>query len=391
MANWLCPQYGLSPLHLASDSQTLPGAEDKKHVVAFQLWFQNLTPAEREESLIVTHRPLVQLLCQMHLKKLREGDGVFSLLEAGSWDSPSLEDKVYFHRSSSLEKAEEWEFEKELRVFDVQSYSDSLTVTETLSQGTLRLLELAAGITEGKAFFQPCRAVLRPDNQWLWDLPEWFNASYFSLSQLALALLEQSVWKSYWKYAQENPCKELLQGLIPVQTGSLGASGIKQQLVEYWKTLKKATRTKVLGDFKALYHVVRESKRVSGLSEVRKDSFQAMSTAAIPQKHYSAQLREREQFEQFDSLSSLSDMAVTATSARFLSVLFFSPLHRSGTTFDQVCRQLVIRIRTAYTLHEATSTLRRLKREREEEGSSSETSLFIQDPVFHQESILEDE
>jgi len=391
MANCLCPNYGLGPLHLASDSQTVPAAEDKKHVAAFQSWFQNLTPSEREEALIVTHRTLVQLLCQMHLKKLREGDGVFSLLEAGSWDSPSLEDKVYFHRSSSLCRPEEWEFEKELRVFDVQSYSDSLTVTETLSQGTLRLLELAAGISEGKAFFQPCRAVFKPDSQWLWDLPEWFNASYFSLSQLALALLEQSVWKNYWKFAQENPCKEAMQGLIPVQTGSLGASGIKQQLVEYWKTLKKATRTKVLGDFKALYIAVCETKRFSGFSESRKESFQTMSAAITPQKHYLAQLREREKFEQFDSLSLLSDMGLSATSARFLSALFFSPLHRSGTAFDQVCRQLVIRIRTAYTLHEATATLRKLKREREEEGSSSETSLFIQDPVFHQESILEDE
>lgn len=391
MANYLCPHYGIGPLHLNSDSQTLSVAEDKRHVMAFQLWFQNLTPTDREEALIVTHRTLVQLLCQMHLKKLREGEGAFSLLEAGSWDSPSLEDKVYFHRNSSLLKAAEWEFEKELRVFDVQSYSDSLTVTEGLSQGTMRFMELAGEISDEKAFFQPCRAVQSPGNEWTWDLPKWFNASYFSLSQLALALLEQSVWKSYWKFARENPCLEQLPGLIPIQTGSLGASGIKQQLVEYWKTLKKATRTKVIGDLKTLYLAVSESKRLLGYVGIGKEYFQAMPLASIPQNHYILLLKEREKFEQIESLSGLADMGVTATSIRFLSVLFFSPLHRSGTMYDQVCRQLVIKIRTAYTLHEASSTLRKLQREREGEGSSSETSMFIQDPVFHQESILEDE
>lgn len=378
-------------LHMTSATVGVSAVEERKHAAALQLWFQNLTPAERQEILVVTNRPLIQLLSQMHLKKLHEGEGAFSLLEAASWDSPAIEDKVYFHRSSSLVKPEEWEFEKEIRVFDAQSYSDSFTVTETLTQGTLRFIELALSISEDRIFSQPCRALLRPDNQWIWDLPEWFNASYFSLSQLALALLEQNVWKRYWKYTKENPGKTQILGEIPMQIGALGASGVRNQLVEYWRTLKKTMRTKVVGDLKTLYAICTETRRMGGFSALNNEYSSVVSSVSSAQKHYQAMLKEREKWEEVEALESLKDMAVNAISYKFLSGLFYSPLHRTGTVYDQVCRQLVIRIRTAYTLHEASSTIRKLKREKDGDGSSSESSLFIQDPVFHQEYIFEDE
>ena len=86
----------------------------------------------------------------------------------------------------------------------------------------------------------------------------------------------------------------------------------------------------------------------------------------------------------------LSELVANATSERLFGVLFFSQMHRAGTSFDQVCRQVVIKVRTAYTLHEANSTLKKLKRDQESDGSSSDSSLFIQDPVFPQETIIDD-
>jgi len=95
-------------------------------------------------------------------------------------------------------------------------------------------------ISENGLFTHQCKFDM-PVNDWLWELPYWFNLhSYQSLEAWIVALMEREVWKKFSIAKQQSKRKNL-----DWKMGQDSLLWKENEILEFWKSLDKPNRRKV--------------------------------------------------------------------------------------------------------------------------------------------------
>jgi DNA polymerase sigma len=318
-------------------------------------WFLSLEPEQRQECLSYEHEWLCSVLQRMLHRKVKEGEGSFSLQEERLVPGDTHHDYFYFQRKEydvfpGTKQTIETELEGLIRLTDGEEPLDTLTVSPAAAKDPQRLLRLMGELTQNQALEVPCRLTWEPFfKMWTLESPVWFCAKTFnSIASWICCALEKAIWSRYWE---------------KIRVGEeLKYLGDSVSLNEFWSGLSRSRRADLLGEYRALCIEFREFKLEDFINErsaVCMSDFVYPSyspTYLLPQK-FADLKRTISQFNSEDSLRDLIQIAYERSPEEFFEFLLLSPLDRAGTRLDLLCRKVAMKIKDALSQKTAEDLL----------------------------------
>ena len=127
-----------------------------------------------------------------------------------------------------------------LRVFERERRFDSVCFTGVFLRDFEHVLEIFSLISDKGLFTHACKLDI-PLNDWLWEMPFWFNLNSFqSLATWIVGLMEREIWKKF--FLAKQLAKRKSSGGFVVQDSMLSK---QTDIMEFWSSLDKPNRRKV--------------------------------------------------------------------------------------------------------------------------------------------------
>ena len=360
--------------------QTKVRSADVQHSQGLIAWLKTLPLSTRLQVLADKNPWLSAILRQMFVRKVKEGDGLFSLSQEQTrpFESTVLDDYFKFQRLTSdagftlgFSPASQAErlLEQQLRLCDSQEYLDTVTVAPELAADLDKFLRTMADVSHGQAFTWPCRVSW--DNNakvWLWETPSWNSGVNEPLVVWAACCLERSMWMKYWEALRIDPrVPSESQAFAWESASTEGYLANRTALIEHWKDLGTAQRASILTsleDLTTLFQTEKQSwlKDTPSQYSYPQPSFSTLANSNLygsfscslmgffggsAGTYYSA-CRARMQCFQNSKSVELILKAVEDRFSEFVDFLFLSPIERAGSIMDSVTRILAGRLNSSY-------------------------------------------
>eukprot|EP01116_Phalansterium_solitarium_P018683 TRINITY_DN5043_c0_g1_i1.p1 TRINITY_DN5043_c0_g1~~TRINITY_DN5043_c0_g1_i1.p1 ORF type:complete len:1345 (+),score=190.37 TRINITY_DN5043_c0_g1_i1:216-4250(+) len=278
------------------------------------------------------------------------------------------------------------QLEASVRLCDTREYLDTVTIDSDLLEDGKEFLDLMHVVTRARFLDTPCRVswiggtnskAPRNEDVWEWEQPRWFgDMGFYSLGTYIAHKLEMALWMRYWDHYQVDPRKPVVKdGVVlpsraPLYRFPQYLEGLlsKAYLIDFWKSRSSQERRKIVGSIKSVVqHVLMNcDSGVQGLysssqldlsgggenDKGRRGRKKVDDKALSPRVDYRKlldKLVDLSSQEQHLNLLFSKDDWKTQTERAFITILYFSPLVRAGTSMDMVLRRIGISIASAYT------------------------------------------
>lgn len=352
------------------------GPSDRQTAAEARDWFEGLSPEERQSCISYEHGWLCFAIIRMFHRKLKDGEGNFSLLDErlASGELDPFQDCFYFQKRDheALKQgavlSAETELEGMVRFVDSEDYLDTLTLSSDAAKNPGRLLALMSELTVGRALQTPCMLTWNPYfKMWILDSPGWFSATSFnSLAVWICCALEKAIWLRYWEKVM------LEHKRTPEYAASIEYSvGLRYfdelpSLIDYWSSLSRRRRAELTGAYQDLTNDFKRFTLDDFVCErpdhaVYVPNFLNFSQGLFPSnflpKMNSQAKRKANAFNSESSIRDLLKLADDDNSANFFEFLLLSPLDRAGSRLDRLGRKVAYRIKEALAQKEADDLL----------------------------------
>ena len=353
---------------------------DAQHAQGLLAWLKTLPLSTRMQVLADKNPWLSAVLRQMFVRKVKEGDGLFSFAQEQirPFESTALDDYFKFQRLTSdsgftlgFSPASQAErlLEQQLRLCDSQEYLDTVTVAPELAADLDKFLRTMAEVSRGQAFTWPCRVAWDNNSKvWLWETPGWNSGINEPLVVWAACCLERSVWMKYWEALHLDPrVPSESQAFAWESTSTEGYLANRTAMIEHWKDLGAAQRCSLLtslDDLTALFQTEKQTwlKDTPSQYSYPQPSFSTLTNSNLygsftcslmgffggPAGTYYSACRARMQCFQNSKSMEYVLKAAEERFSDFVDFLFLSPLERAGSIMDSVTRVLAGRLNTSY-------------------------------------------
>lgn len=350
--------------------------EDSDLRVRLSAWIKSLPLAARLQVICDKNPWLSAVLRQMFVRKVKEGDGLFTLTTDPDrpMESISLDDNFKFKRvnsesglaiRSSSSLSAERQLEQLLRLTDSSEYLDTVTFAPELLSDMDKFFRAMADISNNRAFTSPCRVGWDSAAKvWLWETPGWNSGVDQPLVVWAAGCIERHMWMRFWEATHSDPripgeCQAYSWDL-PVLEGFLSS---RSTLIDHWKELTPGQKGIHIGTQAQLQTTFTQQKDrwmqdTSLQLGYPQPSFNSLASTSYspsfmgffgsPAGTYYTACRARMQC--FQNAKSI-ELLLKATSERpcdFIDFLFLSSLERAGSIIDSVVRTTGSRINTSY-------------------------------------------
>ena len=361
-------------LELARRSKDRP--EDSHLRTKLIAWVKALPLAARLQVVCDRNVWLSAVVRQMFVRKVKEGDGLFTLTTDPDRpvESPALDDNFKFKRvnsesglcirSASALSAER-QLEQLLRFTDSSEYLDTVTFAPELLSDMDKFFRAMADISSSRAFTSPCRVAWDSAAKvWLWETPGWNSGFDQPLVVWAACCIERHMWMRFWEATHSDPRlsgeSQAYSWDLPVLEGFLSS---RPTLIDHWKDLNPAQKPLLIGSPAQIQSTFSQQKALWLKEPALQYSYPQPSFNSLASTSYSPSFMGffgspagtyytacRARMQCFQNAKSL-EMLQKATSERpcdFMDFLFLSSLERAGSIIDAVLRVVGNRVNASY-------------------------------------------
>ena len=353
-----------------------PGdGSDGTHTAGLVRWLKTLSVTGRYQVMSEKNPWLVTMLRQMYVRKVKEGDGGFTLIQDQTrpFESPLLDDYFKFERvpceagfslTYSTVTQTERLLEQQLRLCDSLEYLDTLTVCEELVLDVDRFVKVMTDVSGGQAFLHPCGVSWHsPSKSWLWSTPSWNTCTNEPLVIWAASALERSLWTHYFQSSHLDPrLPTESQPYAWDPTPSEGYLIDRNELIDHWKDLGSTQKKGVLPGLEELNSLFQKEKRNWMKNTHTQYGFPQPAFATLTGSFsstlmgafgggtgtYYTACRARMQCYQSEKSMEVLLTAAEERPTEFVDFLCQSPLERAGSIMDSVTRILAARLNSSY-------------------------------------------
>mmetsp|Transcript_13239 Transcript_13239/g.24806 ORF Transcript_13239/g.24806 Transcript_13239/m.24806 type:complete len:873 (+) Transcript_13239:2-2620(+) len=331
-------------------------------------WFRSLDPQQRQDCLSYEHSWLCFVMQRMFHRKVKDGEGSFSLQEdrLASGDIDVHQDCFYFQRKEhevyrpGAKHNLEMELEGMIRFAEGEEYLDTFTVSQAAASDPERILQLLNDLTQERAFEIPCRFTYDPYfKMWTLESPIWFCATTFnSIATWICCVLEKAIWSKYWEKVASDPRRAGEAHATTECGSSIKYFSESNSLNEFWNSLSRVRKAELIGDTRELTQDLRKFQLDDFINEKPEPAVFVSSlfmtsgiSGLLPANLVSHKLAELKRkvnlYNSEDSARDIIQIALERPSEEFFEYLFLSPLDRAGSRLDQLCRKVGVKIQAA--------------------------------------------
>ena len=333
-------------------------------------WLRDLSALQRQQLFSLENPWLSTMLRQMFARKLKDGEGKFTVISAQRCDSDQLDD--YFTFSSlTCDPAAlnyERELEQHIRFCDTSQYLDTVTLAPELLTDFERCLVLAQQVSQRAAFQTPC--LVQWDSaakSWLWQCPPWVLGSAVGLGALALAAFEKNCWARFFEATGRDPrapgeTQGFTWDVFPPDVCIAQLDTLKA----FWKSLEPQRRSALIGSPADLNTLFQLSKKTYQELQQKRSDFPLLQScsystnwklsAGYKEPYYAAIKTRMQRYLSPRSADLISKMM--DEEGEYVEFLLLSPLERTLSIFDIVARKTAEKLKEALTAQIADDILK---------------------------------
>jgi hypothetical protein len=357
-----------------------PQATDRDGGVGVKEWILSLSQAQRQECLSYEHSWLCQVINRMFKRKVRDGEGSFSLQEErlASGEIYPSDDCFHFQKKEhgvhrpGAKHILETELEGLVRLTDSEEYLDTLTVSLAAVKDPQRVLQLLSDLTQGQALVEPCRVTWDTSfKMYVVDSPAWFSATaYNSIATWICCGLEKAIWTMYW---WEHPASDHRRVGEVGENIKLSYMEDSASFIEFWSAVSRPRRADMLGNDLAqeLLEFSLEEKKSEPDVYVSSQLYgPGLLSSCLLLPKYAELKRKISLYNSKDSVRDLTQVALDRSADETFEFLLLSPLDRAGTRLDQLCRKVAKRLKAEVSRNAADDLLISELSEKPSKGTS---------------------